>query len=124
MKEENDIRRKCGTDNPFTVPEGYFENFAKNMMDKLPEKEIVEEPETTFWQRSKPWLYMAAMFVGMMFSIRLFVGDPNKEQPLLGDVTTTAVELSEEEMDEMMDYSMIDDYTVYRYLTDASGFDF
>lgn len=123
MKEENDIRKKCGTDNPFTVPEGYFANFTKELMEKLPEKEIVEEPEITFWQRSKPWLYMAAMFVGMMFSIKLFVGNPSKEQAAL--VTeAAAIELTEEEVDAMMDYSMIDDYTLYQYLTDASGFDF
>ena len=29
MKEEDELLRKCGTKNPFTVPEGYFENFGK-----------------------------------------------------------------------------------------------
>ncbi|MGL4851955.1 MAG: hypothetical protein ACRC3Z_04845 [Phocaeicola sp.] len=122
MKEENDIRKKCGTDNPFSVPEGYFEQFAKEMMEKLPEKEIQEEPEVTRWQKMKPWVYMAAMFCGMMFSIKLFVGDASKEQPLF--TTAETVELSEEEVEEMMNYSMIDDYTLYQYLTDATGFDF
>ena len=40
MKEEDELLRKCGTKNPFTVPEGYFENFSKELMEKLPEKEI------------------------------------------------------------------------------------
>ncbi|MGL4518383.1 MAG: hypothetical protein ACRCUJ_01420 [Phocaeicola sp.] len=122
MKEENDIRKKCGTDNPFTVPEGYFDNFAKELMEKLPEKEVVDEPEVTLWQRSKPWFYMAAMFMGMMFTIRLFVGEPSKEEPYLSEVS--GIELTEEQVDEMMEHSMIDDYTLYQYLTDASGFDF
>ena len=37
MKEEDELLRKCGTKNPFTVPEGYFENFSKELMEKLPE---------------------------------------------------------------------------------------
>ena len=45
MKEEDELLRKCGTKNPFTVPEGYFENFSKELMEKLPEKEIsLSEP--------------------------------------------------------------------------------
>ena len=35
MKEEDELLRKCGTKNPFTVPEGYFENFSKELMEKL-----------------------------------------------------------------------------------------
>ncbi len=38
MKEEDELLRKCGTKNPFTVPKGYFENFSKELMEKLPEK--------------------------------------------------------------------------------------
>ena len=57
MKEEDELLRKCGTKNPFTVPEGYFENFSKELMDKLPEKEIpLSEPVITTWQRVKPWI--------------------------------------------------------------------
>ncbi|MGL5959059.1 MAG: hypothetical protein ACRCZY_07325 [Phocaeicola sp.] len=124
MKEENDIRKKCGTDNPFEVPAGYFEGFTKQLMEKIPEKQLVEEPVITFWQRSKPWVYMAAMFVGMMFTIKIFVGTPvsSEETPFLTDVE--AVDLSDDEVEEMMNYSMIDDYTLYQYLTDATGFDF
>lgn len=33
MKEEDELLRKCGTKNPFTVPEGYFENFSKELME-------------------------------------------------------------------------------------------
>ena len=58
MKEEDELLRKCGTKNPFTVPEGYFENFSKELMEKLPEKEIsLSEPVITTWQRVKPWIY-------------------------------------------------------------------
>ena len=67
MKEEDELLRKCGTKNPFTVPEGYFENFSKELMEKLPEKEIsLSEPVITTWQRVKPWIYMTAMFLSLI----------------------------------------------------------
>ena len=42
-KEETDLLKRCGTENPFTVPEGYFANFTEQLMDKLPEKENRQE---------------------------------------------------------------------------------
>ena len=80
MKEEDELLKKCGTKNPFMVPEGYFDNFSKELMNKLPEKEQTSAPQETIttWQRIKPWIYMAAMFCGLMFSVRVVVGPPNK----------------------------------------------
>ena len=36
MKEEDKLLRKVGTTNPFTVPEGYFENLTSEVMNRLP----------------------------------------------------------------------------------------
>lgn len=33
MKEEDELLKKCGTKNPFMVPEGYFDNFSKELMN-------------------------------------------------------------------------------------------
>ena len=77
MEEEKRILRKIGTKNPFTVPEGYFESFPQELMEKLPEKEpLLSVSEPTLWQRVKPWIYMTAMFCGIMLSVRIFVGEP------------------------------------------------
>ena len=46
-KEETDLLKRCGTENPFTVPEGYFANFTEQLMDKLPEREIQPAPQLT-----------------------------------------------------------------------------
>ena len=81
MGKEDNILRKVGTQNPFRVPEHYFEDFTQELMNKLPEKEPMQYlPEPTLWQRVKPWVYMAAMFVGIMLSVRIFVGEPQKEE--------------------------------------------
>ena len=67
---------EIGTTNPFQVPEGYFEDFAENMMSRLP-KRVSETPRTiSLWARVQPWVYMAAMFTGIALMIRLFVGSP------------------------------------------------
>ena len=44
-KEETDLLKRCGTENPFTVPEGYFANFTEQAMDKPPEREIQPAPQ-------------------------------------------------------------------------------
>ena len=40
MNEEKDLIKRYGKKQAFKVPEGYFENFAEDLMRKLPEKEI------------------------------------------------------------------------------------
>lgn len=118
MKEEDKLLKKIGTENPFTVPEGYFENFSRELMNKLPEKEPMPvTSEITTWQRIKPWLYMTAMFCGLMLSVRIFVGKPKQNTPIF--TSTETQELSDEYVETIMDHSMIDDYTLYQYLTEA-----
>ena len=40
MKEEDKLLKKIGTENPFRVPEGYFEGFTSDLMSRLPEKDV------------------------------------------------------------------------------------
>lgn len=118
MKEEDELVKKYGTKNPFMVPEGYFENFSKELMNRLPEKEQVSAPETiSTWQRVKPWVYMAAMFCGLMLSVRVFVGPPKQDTPVFTAAETE--QLSDEYVETILDHSMMDDYALYQYLTDA-----
>lgn len=119
MGKEDNILKKVGTQNPFSVPDHYFETFTRELMDKLPEKEplpVMNEP--TLWQRVKPWIYMAAMFCGIMLSVRVFVGEPQKgEFP----ITQAEVEdITDEEWEIMIGKTFIDDYEMYEYLTDAN----
>ena len=119
MGKEDNILRKAGTRNPFRVPEHYFEDFTQELMSKLPEKDTLPSmPEITLWQRVKPWIYMTAMFCGIMLSVRIFVGEPKEEFPPIGQVDVES--LADEEWEIMMDGIMMDDYTLYQYLTDAN----
>lgn len=120
MGKEENILKKAGTDNPFSVPDHYFEDFSRNLMAKLPEKEPLPLPEEpTLWQRVKPWIYMAAMFCGIMLSVRVFVGEPQKEEiPHIN--VADAENIPDEDWEIIIDRTMMDDYTIYQYLTDAN----
>ena len=101
MKEEDEILKKVGTGNVFKVPDGYFENLTSEVMNKLPEKEksAFEVKKTTKWDKIKPLAYMAEMAV----------------------METVEVESdSDEYINAVLEGSMMDDYSLYVYLTDAS----
>ncbi|WP_303911869.1 hypothetical protein [Bacteroides mediterraneensis] len=118
-KEETDLLKRCGTENPFTVPEGYFERFTEQLMEKLPEREAQPAPRLTLWTRVKPWVYMAAMFCGLMLSVRMFVGEKQSQSPAAISGTTDFTEVPDEYIDPIVNQTMMDDYTLYQYLTDA-----
>lgn len=118
-KEETDLLKRCGTENPFTVPEGYFERFTEQLMEKLPEREAQPAPKLTLWTRVKPWVYMAAMFCGLMLSVRMFVGEKQSQSPAVASETTDFTEVPDEYIDPIVNQTMMDDYTLYQYLTDA-----
>ena len=87
-------------------------------MEKLPEKEpLLPMPEPTLWQRVKPWLYMTAMFCGIMLSVRIFVGEPQKDE---FPITQSDAEiLSDEDWEIIVRNTYINDYALYEYLTEA-----
>lgn len=118
-KEETDLLKRCGTENPFTVPEGYFERFTEQLMEKLPEREAQPASKLTLWTRVKPWVYMAAMFCGLMLSVRMFVGEKRSQSPAATSETTDFTEVPDEYIDPIVNQTMMDDYTLYQYLTDA-----
>lgn len=120
MGKEDNLLKKVGTGNPFRVPDQYFEDFTQELMNKLPEKEpMTSMPEITLWQRVKPWIYMTAMFCGIMLSVKIFVGNPSKDE--FPAISQTEVEnLPDEDLEIIIDRIMMDDYTLYQYLTDAN----
>lgn len=121
MKEENNLLRKVGKKEHFRVPDRYFEDFSKELMNNLPEKETFDATqEITMWQRVKPWLYMTAMFCGIMLSVKLFVGDPQQEE-FISIPPIEAESLTDEDWKHLIDQSMIDDYSLYELLTDTEN---
>ncbi len=122
MEKENKILRKVGTQTPFRVPEHYFEDFQRQLMEHLPEKDSAPQmSEPTLWQRVKPWIYMTAMFCGIMLSAKAFIGKVQRETFPIS--VSEAEDIPEEDWKEIIDKSMMDDYSLFEYLTEAENND-
>ncbi len=113
----------CKNENPFSVPEGYFERLCGNIMNQIPERQpVVPTPYITAWQRIKPWFYMAAMFCIIMISARYILAPLPKRQitsqsPVERPIIATAESYTDEYIEETIMNMQADDFTVYCYLT-------
>lgn len=59
---------------PFRVPEGYMAGLTNQIMDRLPELPKEEEPQSvSLMDRIRPWLYLAAVFIGMGLFFRVIL---------------------------------------------------
>lgn len=117
MKEEDYILRKVGKDNHFQTPEGYFENLTSEIMNRLPEMDYSQvETEISIWQRVKPWIYMAAVFVGAAFILRLG-GMLVKDNPEY--IAAEEEQLERQYIDQIVNDAMLDDYTFYQLLSEV-----
>lgn len=123
MKEEDNILKKVGKENAFRVPDGYFDNLTSEVMSRLPEKEtpVFIKREPTKWEKIKPWLYMTAMFAGAALIIRVASADrvPAADTIAMDDPETEIV--SDEYISTVLDNSMLADYSLYVYLSDAGA---
>lgn len=82
MKTKQNILEQLKDKEPFKVPEGYFDDLTNNIMQNLPEKEVEEtEPvSVTMWDRLRPLLYLAAVFVGLGFFFKTVIPKDYDEQ--------------------------------------------
>lgn len=123
MKEEKYILDKVGKENHFRVPNGYFENFASELMSRLPEHEVIEVPAAkprVFVLRSL--ILTAACVCVAIFSITLFfMNDKSDEMPTAGNnvVAQNNIDYStvDEYIDDAADYAMMDHADIYAYLS-------
>ncbi len=67
MKNNKNIElEEIGKELPFSVPDNYFEQFALQVEDRIGFKK-------SFIQKvMRPWMYMAAMFVGILIMGQIF----------------------------------------------------
>ena len=70
MKQDKDILSKLGKDAGFKVPDNYFADFNKKLLESLPEPNITPQLKPSLWLRVRPYVYMAAMFAGLSCTMR------------------------------------------------------
>ena len=119
MKTTNNQLDKIGNKNPFQVPENYFEELTSQIMSQLPQK-VEEKAHVSVWEKVKPWVYMAAMFVGIALMVKVFVGSPEQ--------SNSGLNISSAEFDDFYEYYenqlAKNMYHQAIYLVDTDNYDF
>ena len=108
--------RKNKISNPFTLPDNYFEEFHRNLMQQLPQKDAANQPhrEQLRINRIRRWSYAAAI------ALMLITGGATLCQFGYYKITSAIAEAENNEMIEtIFDSYPIDDYNVYCYLTNS-----
>lgn len=120
MKEEKDLLARCGKENPFKTPEGYFEHFHEEMISHLPKPEAAAPLQVSLMERIKPLLYMAAMFASTVFLIQglMFVQEKRFSTPQVAAIE----EIYTDEIDHFMSTSLYNEYALYSYLTTGENY--
>lgn len=73
MKQEEEILSKYGKDSGMRVPDGYFADLERNILNSLPAyPEKKNEIQLSRWQRVRPYVYLAAMFCGIWLMMKVF----------------------------------------------------
>lgn len=73
MKEERLLEERFGRDPGFRVPDGYFDEVFTKIGASLPDyKAAPKAVPLTFWQKVRPYVYMAAMFAGIWCMMKIF----------------------------------------------------
>lgn len=132
MKKEvlNDKMRK---ENPFRIPDNYFESFSTRIMQQLPPNEtntestsrkkvILQKNKISAFERIKPYLYLAAMFAGLYFGIYVFNYQRTRLQQSSAKQETTEessfIFTDDETLDEMFNFAAADKDMLYDYLAE------
>ena len=122
MKINNSTFKNAGNQNPFTVPEGYFENLTDRIMDSLPEKESKKEPVKFNLRKIAPWISAAAMICGIAFGIRFYVNYDREQADNISAAQRNSEPISLAEEDILV--SSVSNYELYEYLMYESGDNF
>lgn len=107
-----------------SVPDGYFENFAKEMEAKLPFREELENPAAvaeaerprTLWQKVRPYVYMAAMFAGVWCMLQIFTTlsaghslMPMSDNPVLAKALSSEEFMNDYIYDDLNSWEILDE---------------
>ena len=120
MRTEENLKEMFGRENPFKVPENYFETLVDN--SQLPEESSARVVKMSVWKKYRVHLLAAACVLSVLFSAGIYVSvkENTKEAQVFDktrvEVAETTIE-AEDAFDEMADYVMIDKEDMYAYIS-------
>ena len=104
MERKKQTLTDIGNKAPFKVPENFFSQINETIMANLPEKEVPVIEPVSMWEKTRPWLYMAAMFLSLFFTIKVLTSNSSSEQEYWSDV-----EISEEEFFDYLETQFVEE---------------
>ena len=120
MKEEDIIRQHDSGRRPFTVPEGYFEQFTERLMERLPEKEAAPKVVRLSIARRLMQYAAAAVLTGCVLGLGVyFYHQSATEAQALLSQGDAAEFYGDEDIEDVLDYEMLDNQHIAYYLTEA-----
>lgn len=122
-REENILKERFGKENPFKVPDGYFDHLTERIMENLPEQEIRVidiRSRQTLWQKLPLRKIAAAVAVVALLGAGSFWAlqheGNSKVVAHAKQHEQKAVSSEDAAFNEMADYAMIDNETIYASL--------
>lgn len=125
-KEEKFIEQKFGRENHFTVPEGYFDDFTSQLMQKLPEdpnqgaRIVTMTPSP--WRRYHAAIVAAASVCAAIFSVGIYFHSAESRPQKASVAASQQVGVrnaSYSTVDAMAEYTMLDTEDMYAYIADT-----
>jgi hypothetical protein len=124
MNKEDKIKEMFGQENPFRVPDKYFDNFADNMLGMLPDhpqaQPAARQPLRlrALFAKAKPYIYLAACFGGLYFGINVLKHQHEISDMAKNDNKVATTYVSEEEyINKVCEYAGIEKEQIYSYAT-------
>ena len=124
MKEEKYLIEKVGRENPFRVPEGYFDTLTSQIMAKVDAEGVEardiktgkEKRAKTVWLR--PVLYAAASVCALFISVVAYqnYSEQGVAAPAQNVVANNQM-MTDDYFDEAADYVMLDNQDIYACLS-------
>ena len=117
--EDKFLKEQFGNKRPFKVPDGYFENLASQIMEKLPERDVKvaqKQKKPSVW-RIYRYVAVAACLCAIMFSVLIYLDKAQKgvSPELQSSVTYDSYY---DVVDYVTDYGMMDNDDIYALLSE------
>ena len=109
-QEEIRITELGGKQNPFRVPEGYFESFNERLTARLPQR----KPSKVVSLRRNLWRYAAALVVVFGVGSALYWN-----RDIAYALSYNEETAQEQYFNDALDYAMVDNMEIAAYLTEA-----
>ena len=114
MNEENDLIERVGKENPFRVPEGYFDTLAEQVMARVNAEAPAPRKARVVWLR--PVLLAAASVCALFISVTAYKTLSHQQAALPVAQQVEVSQQGDDSFDEAADYLMVDNQDIYACL--------